>query len=83
MADLRGDDAEFNASVVRRLVAGEPGPVHDAVLLNAGAAIAVHAGESGPFLERLAAGIERARESIASGKAQAVLNRWVEVSASL
>jgi anthranilate phosphoribosyltransferase len=83
MADLRGDDAEFNASVVRRLVAGEPGPVHDAVLLNAGAAIAVHAAESGPLLERLAGGIERARESIASGKAQAVLDRWVEVSASL
>ncbi|MGA8208982.1 MAG: anthranilate phosphoribosyltransferase, partial [Nocardioidaceae bacterium] len=34
-AALRGRDAAWNAQVVRRLVAGEPGPVRDAVLLNA------------------------------------------------
>ncbi len=39
---LRGGDAQHNAGVVRRLLAGEPGPVRDAVLLNAGAALAVH-----------------------------------------
>lgn len=82
-ADLRGDDPEYNASVVRRLVAGEQGPVRDAVLLNAGAALAVHAAEDGDFLERLAAGIERARDAIDSGKAQATLDRWVEVSTGL
>ncbi|MGH3332986.1 MAG: anthranilate phosphoribosyltransferase, partial [Nocardioidaceae bacterium] len=38
---LRGRDAAYNADVVRRLVAGEPGQVRDAVLLNAGAALAV------------------------------------------
>ena len=30
---LRGRDAAYNADVVRRLVAGEPGPVRDAVVL--------------------------------------------------
>jgi anthranilate phosphoribosyltransferase len=80
--DLRGDDAAYNADVVRRLVAGEQGPVRDAVLLNAGAALAVHAAEPGDFDERLAAGIVRARESVDSGGARRVLDRWVEVSAA-
>jgi anthranilate phosphoribosyltransferase len=80
--DLRGDDPEFNASVVRRLLAGEQGPVRDAVLLNAGAALAVHAAEPGSVVERLQAGLARAAESIDSGKAQASLDRWVEASAA-
>jgi anthranilate phosphoribosyltransferase len=80
--DLRGDDPEFNAAVVRRLLAGEQGPVRDAVLLNAGAALAVHAAEPGSFVERLQTGVTRAAESIDSGKAQASLDRWVEASAA-
>ncbi len=79
---LRGQDAAHNADVVRRLVDGDPGPVRDAVLLNAGAALAVHADEPGGPEERLAAGIERARTAVDSGSAKATLDRWVEVSAS-
>jgi anthranilate phosphoribosyltransferase len=79
---LRGGDAAANADVVRRLVAGEEGPVRDAVLLNAGAALAVHAAEEGEPLDRLAAGLERARAAVDSGAASAVLDRWVEVSRS-
>jgi anthranilate phosphoribosyltransferase len=82
-ADLRGDDASYNAGVVRRLVAGEPGPVRDAVLLNAGAALAIHAAEDEDYDVRLAVGIARAREAVDSGKTQALLDRWVEVSAAL
>ena len=77
---LRGRDATWNAEVVRRLVDGETGQVRDAVLLNAGAALAVHAADDGSPGDRLAAGIERARESVESGAARAVLDRWVQVS---
>jgi anthranilate phosphoribosyltransferase len=68
--------------VVRRLVAGDEGPVRDAVLLNAGAALAVHANEAGDPLDRLAAGIDRARASVDEGHARTVLERWVEASRS-
>jgi anthranilate phosphoribosyltransferase len=78
---LRGQDAAFNADVVRRVVAGEPGQVRDAVVLNAGAALAIHAAEPGTLEERLAAGIARAQDAIDSGRAKAVLEKWVEVSA--
>ncbi|MEU4452327.1 anthranilate phosphoribosyltransferase [Nocardioides sp. NPDC023903] len=75
--DLRGDDAAYNAAVVRRLLAGEKGAVRDAVVLNAGAALAVHDAGSGSVDERLAGGIARAADAIDSGAAQAVLDRWV------
>lgn len=80
--DLRGGDASHNAEVVRRLLAGEQGPVREAVLLNAGAALAVHGdpgGELGPALD---AGISRAAEAIDSGAAEALLHRWVAASGS-
>jgi anthranilate phosphoribosyltransferase len=79
---LRGGDAASNAAVVREVVAGEPGPVRDAVLLNAGAALAVHAAEAGDLLDRLASGIQRARHAIDSGDAGRTLGRWVEASRS-
>ena len=79
---LRGRDASYNAEVVRRLVAGESGQVRDAVVLNAGAALAVHAAEGGTVPERLAVGIRRAEEALDSGAAAAVLDRWVAASAA-
>jgi len=74
---LRGGDAAHNAEVVRRLVAGEPGPVRDAVLLNAGAALAVYAAGPGGVDDALADGIAKAREAVDSGAARATLERWV------
>jgi anthranilate phosphoribosyltransferase len=74
---LRGQDAAYNADVVRRLLDGETGPVRDAVLLNAGAALAVHAAEEGSIEERLVAGITRATESLDTGAAYDTLERWV------
>ena len=79
---LRGKDAAYNATVVRRLVDGEPGQVRDAVVLNAGAALAVHAAEVGSLEDRLAAGIERAQRSLDSGAARETLDRWVAASGS-
>ncbi|MFN8194919.1 MAG: anthranilate phosphoribosyltransferase [Nocardioidaceae bacterium] len=79
--DLRGDDTAHNAAVVRRLLAGEPGAVRDAVLLNAGAALAVFDAAAGSVDERLGAGIERARAAIDSGAAQATLDGWVAATA--
>ena len=78
---LRGGDAQHNAGVVRRLLAGEPGPVRDAVLLNAGAALAVHEAPGAPVDEALAAGVDRAREAVDSGAAAATLDRWVAAAA--
>ena len=41
---LRGGDAAHNAQVARDLLAGAPGPVRDAVVLNAGIALATASG---------------------------------------
>jgi anthranilate phosphoribosyltransferase len=75
--DLRGGDAAHNADVVRRLLAGEHGAVRDAVLLNAGAALAVYDVPGGEVDDALAAGLEKAREAVDSGAAAATLDRWV------
>jgi anthranilate phosphoribosyltransferase len=89
-ADLAGGDAAANAAVIRRVLAGEPGPVADAVLVNAAAALAaaelaadpVPAGAAAARAQDLlAAGLERARAAVASGRAEAVLTRWVAESA--
>jgi anthranilate phosphoribosyltransferase len=80
---LRGADPVFNADVFRRIIGGEISPVRDAVLLNAGAAIAAHAAGGGPLLERLAAGVERAKESIDSGAAAETLKQWSAATQTL
>jgi anthranilate phosphoribosyltransferase len=81
--DLRGADAAFNAAVVRRLLAGEKGPVRDAVVVNAGAALAAHAGLRGDLPAALREGMERAAASLDSGAAARVLERWVALATSL
>jgi anthranilate phosphoribosyltransferase len=74
---LRGRDASYNADVVRQLLAGQTGPVRDAVVLNAAAALAEHADETGSLHERLVRGMSRASEALDSGAAAATLERWV------
>jgi anthranilate phosphoribosyltransferase len=81
--DLRGGDAAHNADVVRRLLAGEKGPVRDAVLLNAGAALAVYdAPDAADVTDALAAGLARAAEAVDTGAAAATLDRWVAAASS-
>jgi anthranilate phosphoribosyltransferase len=77
---LRGADAAYNAEVARRLLAGERGPVRDAVLLNAAAALVALDPGSAPLEAQIAAGINRAAEAIDSGAARSALDRWVAAS---
>ncbi|MBP2581574.1 anthranilate phosphoribosyltransferase [Streptomyces sp. PvR006] len=77
---LRGADASYNADVARRLLAGETGPVRDAVLLNSAAALTALAPGEGTLVEQIRAGMERAAEAIDSGEARRALERWVAVS---
>ncbi|MFY1583159.1 anthranilate phosphoribosyltransferase [Micromonospora sp. WMMD734] len=83
LADLRGGDAAHNAAVARRLLAGETGPVRDAVLVNAAVALATQTPLDGDLTEAVRAGMARAAESVDSGAAAAVLERWVDVARSL
>jgi anthranilate phosphoribosyltransferase len=77
---LRGADAAHNAAVFRRVMEGEPGPVRDAVLLNAAGALAAFDERASRLHDALAAGMERAATAVDDGAAVALLDRWIEVS---
>jgi anthranilate phosphoribosyltransferase len=77
---LRGGGPDVNAEVVRRLVAGDRGPVRDAVLLNAAAALAAFDQRSARLHDALGAGLARAAAAIDDGRAAAKLDEWVRVS---
>ncbi len=79
-AALRGGDAPYNAAVARAVFAGEHGPVRDAVLLNAAAAIAAHDGISGSLDDALRAGLVKAAEAVDSGSTALLLDRWAAAS---
>jgi anthranilate phosphoribosyltransferase len=79
-ASLRGADAAYNARVAEALLAGERGPVRDAVLLNTAAALAAYDRLPGSLDHALRAGMERAAAAIDSGAAADVLDRWRTVS---
>jgi anthranilate phosphoribosyltransferase len=81
--DLRGADASYNAEVARRVFAGEKGPVRDAVVLNAGAALAAHAGLGPDLAASIRDGMERASAALDSGAAARVLDGWVALAKSL
>ncbi|OAE01810.1 anthranilate phosphoribosyltransferase [Arthrobacter sp. OY3WO11] len=79
---LRGGNAEVNAAVVRDILAGKEGPARDAVLLNAAAGlVAFDEAADEPFLDRMKNAFSRAAESIDSGAAAAVLEKWVSLTA--
>jgi len=73
--ELRGGDPAFNAAVVRRVMAGERGPVRNVVVFNSAAALLV-AGAASDIGEA----IEIAQRSIDMGAAQRVLEGFVEAS---
>lgn len=69
-ADLLGGDATVNAEAARRVLAGEPGPHRDIVVLNAAAGLL-----AGGAVDDLAAGVEAAQASVDDGRAAGVLDR--------
>ncbi|HYY08965.1 MAG TPA: anthranilate phosphoribosyltransferase, partial [Actinomycetota bacterium] len=73
--DLAGGDAEASARIARSVLAGDPGPARDIVVLNAGAALDV-AG----LAPDLRGGLELAAASIDEGRAAGALERWIAVS---
>jgi anthranilate phosphoribosyltransferase len=82
-ADLRGGAPVDNAAVARSLFGGAAGPVRDAVLLNAAAAVAAHTGFSGDLVADLREAGRRVAEALDSGAAAELLTRWAEYSTSL
>lgn len=74
-ADLVGGTPAENAAITRAILAGEKGPKRDAVLLNAGVSLYI-----GGKAETMADGIALAAQLIDSGKAAAVLEKFIAVS---
>lgn len=73
--DISGGDPKENAQVTLDILNGAKGPKTNIVLLNAGAAIYV-----GGKAESIKAGIEKAKELIASGAAMAKLEEFCKLS---
>lgn len=78
LGELEGGDAQANAASVRSVLAGDKGPVRDAVVLNAAGALVAHAGLSSDakWLPAWESGLARATEAIDSGAAEQRLSRW-------
>ncbi|HEU4707377.1 MAG TPA: anthranilate phosphoribosyltransferase [Solirubrobacterales bacterium] len=74
---VAGGGPEENAAIVRRVLAGEPGPHRDLVVLNAGAAIYV-----GGLAAELDEGVAKAAEAIDSDAAAEVLERLIAATAA-
>jgi len=78
IADLRGGDREQNAEIIRGLLAGQPGPRRDIVLMNAAAALV-----AGLRAHDLKEGVALAARSIDSGEARSCLERLAALSRRL
>ncbi len=74
-AQLKGGDPAANAAAINDMLAGEPGPYRDVVLLNSAAALIV-AGKA----KDLKAGVGLAAQAIDSGKAKATLDKLVTIT---
>jgi anthranilate phosphoribosyltransferase len=83
ISDLLGKDPAYNADRIRAVLAGEPGPVRDVVLLNTAAGLVSWQLAQDPeqlrrpITDRLAEQLVVAAEAVDSGAAAAKLEAWV------
>jgi len=77
LAVLAVEDAQQSLAMIRAVFDGQPGPAHDIVILNAGAAI-----YAAGLVSSLADGVNRAAYVIQAGKAKQVFESLVTVSNS-
>jgi anthranilate phosphoribosyltransferase len=75
LADVSARDALHSLAIIRDALANQQGPARDIICLNAGAAI-----YAAGLVTSLAEGVERARQVIASGSAEAKLDQLIEAS---
>jgi anthranilate phosphoribosyltransferase len=75
LSDLKGGDASANAAAILRVLAGEPGPFREIVLLNAAAALIV-----GGQVGNLNQGVHVSAEAISSGAARRALDHLIAIS---
>jgi len=75
IASLAVADAQQSLALIRQVFDDTPGPARDIVMLNAGAAIYV-AG----LADTLVAGVDKAREALASGAAKRTFAELIDVS---
>lgn len=72
---LKAVNREASLATVRRVLANEPGPARDIVVLNAAAALV-----AANVADSLADGVHRAREALASGRAAQLLATFVQTT---
>jgi anthranilate phosphoribosyltransferase len=75
---LKAQSREMSQAILQRVLANEPGPARDIVLMNAGAAL-----YAADVADSLADGIERARSALASGRAAEKLDQFVQATQRL
>ena len=78
LEELQGGDAQLNASILKKVFAGQQGAVADALIFNAGAAVWIFGKTT-----TLGEGIQVARKALKEGKALEVLEKWVALSKQL
>jgi len=80
---LGGGEPLLNAEIAARVFSGEQGPVRDAVLVNAAAAVATHRGLTGDLVADVGAAMGSVAEAIDSGAVIDLLARWSARSGEL
>lgn len=85
VADLKGGEPAYNAQAARDFLDGKDVPFRTTALLNAASAIVADGhlvSADGTLAERFKAAYALAEDAVTSGKAAALLDKWLEVAKS-